>query len=413
MGADAKQKYLLRSGLLLWALNVVGWSAGLYRHYFDLKTQDVLAMAAWMAVSVVIGIIIRQGQAQLRGKPWLVWVLVVTHFATSSLLDWFVLHTYHGWTLIYGYLTLTGLAIGQFWSYPSRVVMAPVVTLFAWLLPTTAVPGQQLYYDKVVHSLETKKGVVHTAQWKGDVWTHYNKQLSVSTIDAHMFYEPLVHPIMQLAPTPTRVLLIGGDNGAAVTELRKYQQIQLEVLPYDMEFFRFSVGKTNFRVHDAEIFHHLTLTDDIFDVIIVDLPDPRTIATNQYYTLEFYKACHSRLTATGQMVTQSGSPYLQASSFRTILTTLQSAGFATVPFHNQVPSLGQWSWVLAGRGYSQKDLEEQLSAVKPQVPTVWWNQEAMWMMMSFGKTSFFHDRKVAVNRMDDPMLGGRIAARRK
>ena len=52
----------------------------------------------------------------------------------------------------------------------------------------------------------------------------------------------------------------------------------------------------------------------------------------------------------GQVVVQAGSPCFAPRTFSCILATVRSARLRAVPYHVDVPSLGDWGFVLAGPG---------------------------------------------------------------
>lgn len=47
---------------------------------------------------------------------------------------------------------------------------------------------------------------------------------------------------------------------------------------------------------------------EVFDVIIINLPDPKNLSLSKLYSRQFYGALVERLSVQGVMVTQSGSP---------------------------------------------------------------------------------------------------------
>ena len=49
------------------------------------------------------------------------------------------------------------------------------------------------------------------------------------------------------------------------------------------------------------------------------------------------------------MAVQSGSPYFAAEAFWCVVEILQAEGFQVRPYHVDVPSFGDWGFVLAGR----------------------------------------------------------------
>jgi len=87
-----------------------------------------------------------------------------------------------------------------------------------------------------------------------------------------------------------------------------------------------------------------------YDAVIVDLPDPDETATAKLYSVEFYALAARALTPGGRMVVQAGSPYFAPLSFWCIDASVRAAGFATTPYHVDVPSFGDWGFVLAAAG---------------------------------------------------------------
>jgi spermidine synthase len=98
--------------------------------------------------------------------------------------------------------------------------------------------------------------------------------------------------------------------------------------------------------------------DAVFDVIIADLPDPKSIALSKLYSVEFYGMMMERLSGVGLFVTQAGSPTFAAEAFWITEATLAATrnpvapgqGLGTVPYQVYLPSFGNWGFVMAGPG---------------------------------------------------------------
>ena len=150
------------------------------------------------------------------------------------------------------------------------------------------------------------------------------------------------------------------------------------------------------------------LEDDraFYDVIIIDLPDPRTVELGRLYSFELYKLCYKRLRPNGLIITQAGSPYYAAKAFNCIDKTIQAAGFTTAPLHNQVVTLGEWGWVLGAKSYQKESLKKALQALHfDDIDTEWINHEAMTLVTSFGKRVFPGDTdSVEINKIHNPVL---------
>ena len=88
---------------------------------------------------------------------------------------------------------------------------------------------------------------------------------------------------------------------------------------------------------------------DLFDVIVVDFPDPTNFAIGKLYTNAFYALLDKRLSASGYAVIQTTSPLVARKSFWTVATTIESVGLIATPYHAHVPSFGEWGYIVAGR----------------------------------------------------------------
>jgi spermidine synthase len=113
------------------------------------------------------------------------------------------------------------------------------------------------------------------------------------------FPEEVAHlPLLQ-HPTPTTVLLIGGGASGTLREILKHpvgevQYVELDPLvieaarshlpPQERSVFddgRVTVANVDGRLYVGD-------TDEHFDVVIVDLPEPSTGQLNRFYTQEFF-----------------------------------------------------------------------------------------------------------------------------
>ena len=99
-------------------------------------------------------------------------------------------------------------------------------------------------------------------------------------------------------------------------------------------------------VVNADAFAFLQDTSHLFDVIIVDLPTPTPRELARLYSLNFYRLCKKHLKRGGTLVTQATSPFSAVRAFVCIHKTMAEAGFSVLPYHNHIPTLGEWGFVL-------------------------------------------------------------------
>jgi spermidine synthase len=110
-----------------------------------------------------------------------------------------------------------------------------------------------------------------------------------------------------------------------------------------------ALSSPKLRIVNADAFGWLERSDETFDVVIVDFPDPTNFAIGKLYTNSFYALLDRHLAATGYAVVQTTSPLVARHSFWTVVTTIESVGLVATPYHAHVPSFGEWGFVVASR----------------------------------------------------------------
>jgi len=281
--------------------------------------------------------------------------------------------------------------------------------------------GEQIKYkDKIVYAEQTKYQRIVITQWKNDFWLYLNGNQQLCTMDEMMYHEPLVHPAMTLHPHPKEVLVLGGADGCAVRELLKYEATDKITLvdldpgmtrlgmehPLLTELNQKALHHEKVEVLNADGYHYLSENKQFYDVIIVDLPDPRTVELGRLYSQEFYRTAYKHLRPGGIIITQAGSPYFATDAFKCIVETMRSGGFQTVPLHNHVITLGEWGWSIGIKKSADFDLKKALQNLTfEQVQTQWITNEAMQLITSFGKDVYPGQAdSIKVNRIHDPVL---------
>lgn len=282
---------------------------------------------------------------------------------------------------------------------------------------------QNKYKDKVIYSTQSKYQKIVITEWKNEHWLYLNGNLQFCSMDEVMYHEPLVHPVMNLVQNPTHVLILGGGDGCAVREILKYPSVQsIELIDLDKKMT--DLGQTNeilktinkgalndnkVHIKNEDAFVFLTKNAHFYDIIIIDLPDPRTIELGRLYSHEFYSLCHKSLRPNGAIITQAGSPYYVTKAFNCIRKTLESSEFSVIPMHNQVLSMGEWGWIIGMKNNSRSEdaLKTKLESLTfEQINTDWLNNSAMKLMLSFGKNTFFTElnENIEINHVHNPVL---------
>ncbi len=302
--------------------------------------------------------------------------------------------------------------------------MTFLIGLGIFAKPVIRYGEQRKYKDKIMYSAQTKYQKIVITQWKRFYWLYINGQEQFSTFDEAKYHEPLVHPAMTLSHDPGHVLVLGGGDGLALREILKHNTISSVTLVdldpvmttlakthpilLDINQGAMNSKKTTIVNQDASTF--LTQDENLYGVIIIDLPDPDSIDLMHVYSEKFYTLVKKHLIRGGVMVTQSTSPYFSRKAFLCICKTIKAAGFTVLPYHNQVPTMGEWGWVLginAQENVTAEGLKKLASKLTfNDIQTVFINQDAMISMIHFGKGVFDTEefQKIEINTELNPAL---------
>ncbi len=123
--------------------------------------------------------------------------------------------------------------------------------------------------------------------------------------------EEAVHFALLEHPAPKSLLLIGGGAGGSLLQalqhptLERVDYVELDPAVLDLaeKYFpdQWAAARSDPRVHihhaDGRLF--LKTTQEVFDVIIVNLPAPQTAQLNRFYTSDFFREASEKLAAGG------------------------------------------------------------------------------------------------------------------
>jgi spermidine synthase len=219
----------------------------------------------------------------------------------------------------------------------------------------------RLYRDEIVHAESTRFQRIVITRWRDDLRLWSDRELQFSSRDEFRYHEALVHPALAAAEAPESVLLIGGGDGLAVREVLKHPRVARVVLvdidpamtrlgrefPAVVEINGGALADPRVEVVNADGFRWLRETRESFDVIVLDLPDPRSEDLARLYSVEMYRNATRALARGGVVATQASSAYFTRETFWSIDATLTAAGLQTRPYRVHVPSFGEWGFVLA------------------------------------------------------------------
>ena len=254
--------------------------------------------------------------------------------------------------------------------------------------------SNKVYEDRIVYREQTPYQKIVMTRWQEDLRLFLDGNLQFSSLDEPRYHESLVHIPMSQARSPKRVLVLGGGDGLVAREVLKYSSVeQITIVDLDPKMFEIarthpaltrlndrSLHSPRVRTKAKDAFVFLEETERRYDLIVADLPDPNNVSLARLYSRTFYGLVRSHLTRDGVFVTQATSPYFAREAFWTIHATLRAGGFAhTYPYHVNVPSFGEWGFILA----AERPLRP--ATAMPRVDTRFLNDEVVPGLFRFPK----------------------------
>ncbi|MFD1737102.1 polyamine aminopropyltransferase [Bacillus salitolerans] len=252
---------------------------------------------------------------------------------------------------------------------------------------------QKMYRDPIVYAEETSYQRIILTKEQGDVRLFLDGQLQFSSADEYRYHEMLVHPAMLTSAQPQHVLVLGGGDGLAVRELLKYEDVStITVVDLDPKVVKLgmnhpdlinlnehSLSNSKVKIINKDAFEYVENHAGFYDVILVDLPDPNNEGLNKLYTVEFYSLLRNHLSPGGSLNVQATSPIFAREVYWTINKTIEATGLYTKNLHLDIPSFGNWGFVLAKRE------EFDLNDTEVSISTKYLTKDALIASTHFGK----------------------------
>jgi spermidine synthase len=283
--------------------------------------------------------------------------------------------------LLFGLMN-AAIAVWALWLFRHELrrvgahALACVLALFALLGAfvfadhITTLAEDKFYQDRIVFSETSPYQRIVVTRGSAGHRLFLNGNLQFAERDEYRYHEALVHPVMAAHGAPKKVAVVGGGDGMAVREILKYPSVEsITLVELDPNMTRLftehetlaalnggSLKSPKVHIVNTDAFQWLQQPGDMFDVIVVDFPDPTNFAIGKLYTNSFYALLDKRLSASGYAVIQTTSPLVARKSFWTVVATVESVGLRATPYHAHVPSFGEWGYIIASRRpYRQSD----------------------------------------------------------
>ncbi|MCV6594337.1 MAG: polyamine aminopropyltransferase [Silicimonas sp.] len=281
-------------------------------------------------------------------------------------------------SLVFGLLNLMVAGVSV-WMFRDRIGwgmrgawVAGLVACFSallWSEKLVSLTDAAFFDDDVIYAEETPYQRIVVTRWQDRYRLFLNGAIQFDTLDEHRYHEALVHPVMRSLPRRADVLILGGGDGMALREVLRWDGVEQVTLvdldPRVVAMFRDNgelsplngnaLNDPRVTVIHEDAWNFVRADRATYDVILLDLPDPRDFAVSKLYSREFYAPLANRLSPRGALVTQAGSPLFARRAFWSVTRTLEETrnphgvggALHVTPYHAYVPSFGDWGFVIA------------------------------------------------------------------
>jgi spermidine synthase len=207
----------------------------------------------------------------------------------------------------------------------------------------------------IVHSEDTIYGNIGVIKEAEQITFYENGLLLFSYPDEFSAEEAVLFALSQKT-NPQSLLLIGGGIGGAIAQAQKYKDLKIDYVELDPRLIELSkdflprkeinsLEKTNLKFQDGRLYVKEKSRNGniLYDVVILNLPDPYTAMLNRFYTSEFFQIIKRilkkngifsfRVTSQLNYISDEQGLYL-SSLYRTLKKSFENV--AVLPGHNNI-----------------------------------------------------------------------------
>jgi spermidine synthase len=241
------------------------------------------------------------------------------------------------------------------------LVLALLLTAMTQADRLTTLAEENTLPHRIVYSKSSPYQRIVITRGDGGFQLYLNGNLQFNSVDEYRYHEALVHPVLAVARSPQRVLVLGGGDGLAVREILRHRSVKsVTLVDLDPEMTTLSErfppfaelnGKSlldrRVTVVNKDAFLWVQDAGTSYDAAILDFPDPGTFSVGKLYTTRFFRLLKQRLAPGAAVAVQCTSPLVAPHAYWCIIGTLEAAGFHVRPYQATVPSFGIWGFALA------------------------------------------------------------------
>lgn len=250
------------------------------------------------------------------------------------------------------------------------------------------VSGLTLKVNRVIESLQSEYqriDILHNDDF-GKMLVLYGS-LMVCDNDNNAYNEMISHVPLFSHPNPEQVLIIGGGDCGALTEVVKHPEVkqcimcELDEKVVEMSrkhFPKLTEGladkRTKVLYQDGK--KYIEETSEKFDLVMLDLSDPVGPAADLFQK-SFHQKVYNRLNDNGIMVAQTESPYFNKETVRAMFANLREI-FPVVKMYTcfmPIYPSGYWCFAFCSKGIDPIADFDQTRYEKTRPSTRYYNSD--------------------------------------
>ena len=311
----------------------------------------ILSLGVCFLVGFPLGVLFVSNVVRQAGNVRRVYILESAGACAAGLLVHFLLAVVSSSWAIAAAIAAAAVFLGflaepdrPLWIWPLGVV---VLLGGFWLADG---PSQRAYWRpfELLASRDTRYGRQQVIQIKDQRSLYSNNSPAYSLPDPGAA-EEAVHFAMLQRPNARRVMLIGGGLGGTLGELLKYRAAEIDYVELDPAVVglsrRFVGEEVNRDLEDPRVRlffrdgrDFLRRSKSVYQVILLNLPEPATAQVNRYYTREFFLLARSHLASDGLLsFSVPSSETAIGPELRMLLTSLRATLIGVFPMVRVVP----------------------------------------------------------------------------
>lgn len=192
-----------------------------------------------------------------------------------------------------------------------KIIIAGLFSLLILTEPDLIFRQVLLPGINVSETIDTPYGNITTGEYTGEQSVYYNQRLIKYKDDVAEREEDIHYALLQ-RPDPQKVLIISGNPGSYINELKKYSLDKITWVERDPYLVGKLIAQNDSNAPDLDIenedaFRYIKKQKEQYDAIILMLPPPSTLSINRFYTTEFFSDVQKNLLTGGVFMCAPGS----------------------------------------------------------------------------------------------------------